>query len=256
MSTQMYKLCFVLTLFALPFTTLAQDVVPPAATDEQQETEHAASEFPLVYSTDFEDTIEDWQLVDDGWGHKTNEDENKVLSLHKKESNYKPEVRCPRHQALLQDVTVTDFQFDLRVLSTHKDYPHRDCILIFGYQSPTEFYYVHLGKATDKHCNQIFIVNNAARTKISVTTNEGTAWNDQWHNVRIKRDVESGEIEIYFDDMETPCMTALDKTFVFGGIGVGSFDDTADFDDIKLYGTEYVEAEQDETEETEAEDAK
>ena len=36
----------------------------------------------------------------------------------------------------------------------------------------------------------------------------------------------------------------------------GSFDDTADFDDIKLYGTEYVEAEQDETEETEAEDDK
>ena len=221
----------VLILFVCPFGCNAQDDVAPEKSEEQ-----AASEFPLVYSTDFEETIEDWELVDDGWSYKTNEDGTRVLSLHKKKSNYKPEFRSPFHQAILRDIEVTDFQLDCRILSTHEDYPHRDAVLIFGYQSPSQFYYVHLGKVADKHCNQIFIVNNAARTKITVEASEGTAWDDEWHNARVKRDVESGAIEIYFDDMETPKMTAVDKTFAFGRIGLGSFDDTADFDDVKLYG--------------------
>ena len=230
------RLIFVLILLASPLGCSAQVAEGLAEAVENQQ----ASELPLVYSTDFEESIEDWELVDDGWTHKTDESGNKFLSLHKKKSNYKPEFRSPFHQAILQEVQVTDFQFDCRVLSTHKDYPHRDAVLFFGYQSPSEFYYVHLGKATDKHCNQIFIVNNAARTLITAETTEGTPWDDQWHNVRVTRNVEAGEIKIYFDDMETPVMTAVDKTFAFGRIGLGSFDDTADFDDVQLHGEEKV----------------
>ena len=44
---------------------------------------------------------------------------------------------------------------------------------------------------------------------------------------------------LYFDDMENPIMTANDKTFTWGQIGVGSFDDTADWDDLKLHGTRH-----------------
>ena len=118
-----------------------------------------------------------------------------------------------------------------------ENYNHRDACLFFGYQSPTQFYYVHLGKKTDPHANQIFIVNNAARTKISLTTTPGTAWDEKWHNVRIKRDVKSGDIQVFFDDMEKPVMTANDKTFTWGQVGLGSFDDTADWDDFALKGT-------------------
>jgi hypothetical protein len=31
-------------------------------------------------------------------------------------------------------------------------------------------------------------------------------------------------------------MQATDKTFVWGQIGVGSFDDTGNFDDVRLWG--------------------
>lgn len=97
-------------------------------------------------------------------------------------------------------------------------------------------YYVHLGKKTDEHANQIFIVNNAARTKISTKTTAGTDWDDKWHHVRVVRRPASGEIAIYFDNMKEPVMTANDKTFAFGQIGVGTFDDTADWDDIVVRG--------------------
>ena len=159
-----------------------------------------------------------------------------VLSQYIKKSKYEPPFRSPKHMAILKDKTVTDFQLDVRVHSTHKDYNHRDACLFFGYQNPSQFYYVHLGKVTDPHANQIFIVNKAARTKISLTTTKGTPWDDNWHNVRVTRDIKSGEIKVYFDDMTTPVMTAVDKTFGWGQIGVGSFDDTADWDDLKLLG--------------------
>ena len=33
-------------------------------------------------------------------------------------------------------------------------------------------------------------------------------------------------------------MTAEDKTFVWGKVGLGAFDDTGNWDDIQLYGVE------------------
>jgi hypothetical protein len=48
-------------------------------------------------------------------------------------------------------------------------------------------------------------------------------------------DGETGEIKAYLDDMQTPILTAQDKTLGHGLVGVGSFDDTGSFDDIQLW---------------------
>lgn len=192
-------------------------------------------ELPPVYKTDFESGADDWQFIDSGWEVKKT-DTSSVLSQHTKKSDYTPKVRSPLHLALLKNKVVSDFRLDARVLSTHEDYNHRDVCLFFGYQSPTQFYYVHLGKKADPHANQIFIVNNAERTKISTKTTSGTDWDQKWHHVRIERNASTGDIKVYFDDMKEPVMTAVDKTFAWGQIGLGSFDDTADWDDIVLKG--------------------
>jgi hypothetical protein len=46
----------------------------------------------------------------------------------------------------------------------------------------------------------------------------------------------TGEIKAYLDDMSISILTARDKTLGRGLVGVGSFDDTGCFDDIKLWG--------------------
>ena len=56
----------------------------------------------------------------------------------------------------------------------------------------------------------------------------------QWHQARVRRDVASGQIEVYFDDRPAPIMTATDRTLARGRVGVGSFDDTAEFRDIRV----------------------
>src|SRR4029079_5647610 len=95
---------------------------------------------------------------------------------------------------------------------------------------------VHLGKQADEHANQIFIVNNEPRKKISTKSSAGTPWDDKWHPVRVVRDTKSGAIDVFFDDMQKPVMQANDKTFTWGQLGIGSFDDTGLFDDVAVYG--------------------
>ena len=52
----------------------------------------------------------------------------------------------------------------------------------------------------------------------------------------MNRQVASGETQVYFDDLKTPAMTASDKTFDWGEVGIGSFDDTGRFDKLELRG--------------------
>ncbi|MEL6923922.1 MAG: hypothetical protein AAFO94_07730, partial [Bacteroidota bacterium] len=51
----------------------------------------------------------------------------------------------------------------------------------------------------------------------------------------IEREVDSGAIRVFFDDMSTPIMEATDTHFDAGHIGFGSFDDTGRFDNIKIW---------------------
>ena len=196
----------------------------------------ADTDLPVVYEDDYENGADHWQPTDEtAWDVKKTE-AGHVYSQHKKRSKYEPPHRSPYNISLLKDVTVGNFVLDVKVKSTHPDYGHRDVCLFFGYQDAANFYYVHLGKQADDHANQIFIVNDKPRTKISITSTDGTDWDDEWHHVRIVRDVESGKIEVYFDDMKKPVMTAENKEFTWGRVGLGSFDDTADFDDFRLAG--------------------
>jgi hypothetical protein len=190
---------------------------------------------PLLYSEDFSAGADRWQPTDAKVWKVGEEAGNKFFSQHAK-GDYNPPYRSPFHFALLKDITVGDFVLEGRCRSTVKDYNHRDMCIVFGYQDPAHFYYVHFGKRADDHANQIFIVNSAPRIKISTKSTEGTNWTDDWHRVKVVRRVGDGSIEVYYDDMKTPVMTATDKNFAWGRIGLGTFDDTGDWDDVKLYG--------------------
>lgn len=193
------------------------------------------AELPLLVQEDFKKGADRWEPTDAAAWKVIDIKEGKAYSQFQ-QSKYKPTHRSPFNYSLLKDVSVGDFILEAKVQSTARDYPHRDVCLIFGHQDPSHFYYVHLGQKADDHANQIFIVNDAPRTKISTKTTEGTKWDDGWHDVKIVRRVGAGTIEVFFDDMKTPVMTAKDKTFAWGRIGLGTFDDTVNWTDVRLRG--------------------
>ena len=199
----------------------------------------ALTDLPLVFRDDFARGADHWQPTDAAAWQVVDITGGRAYALTK-QSNYKPAHRSPVNISLVRDVYVDDFTLDVRVRSTSREYGHRDLCLFFGYQSPTRFYYVHFGKKTDDHANQIFIVNDAARTKISTETTPGTPWDDGWHNLRITRSAATGAIDVYFDLPVKPVMRAVDKTFKWGRVGLGSFDDTGEFTNVRLHGRKIV----------------
>jgi hypothetical protein len=201
----------------------------------------AADELPIVYQASFEDgKLSDWKMTDGSAWKIVETDRGKTLGLVK-QSDYQPKVRSPFNYALVNDVAVTDFTLDVNVKSTTRDYGHRDLCLFFGHQDAEHFYYVHLGKHADPHAHSIFLVN--AEPRVSIVKDgdrtKGTPWTDGWHHLRVTRSAGSGETRVYFDDMETPIMRAVDQTFKWGKVGVGSFDDTGLFDDLVVRGHRY-----------------
>ncbi|MFN9911126.1 MAG: hypothetical protein ACK53L_01000, partial [Pirellulaceae bacterium] len=140
-----------------------------------------------------------------------------------RESQYQPKVRSPLHIALVKELKVGDFEITFRVKSTKNTGNHRDCCIFFNYQDPTHFYYVHLGAKPDPASGQIMIVNDKPRSPL--TKNEKLVpWTDDWHQVKLVRQIASGKIAVYFDDFTQPLMEVEDRTFGEGRIGLGSFD--------------------------------
>jgi len=147
-------------------------------------------------------------------------------------------IRRPAAIAILRGDPVSDFIFKVEVRSTAPvDLAVRDVLVIFGYQSPTQFYYVHLAAKTDAVHNGIFLVNNADRKRLDEPTSTGRLIDQAWHRVRVERLISTGTIRVFFDDDKTPVLSASDKTLPFGRVGVGSFDETGEFRAVEVRGT-------------------
>lgn len=203
------------------------------------------STLPVIVSDDFENDMDRWQTTDPDpadsvWEiieapTQPGQTGNHVLRVTGA-SKYEPPYRSPLSIAWLKDVKVGEFEITARVQNTNPSGGnHRDLCVFWGRQSPSEFYYVHLGAKPDPHACQIFIVNNDKRTMITKDQAEGTPWTDGWHNIKVTRDAD-GNMKAYFDDMTTPLMTAQDTTFGAGQIGIGTFDDSGNFDNFVLRG--------------------
>lgn len=199
-------------------------------------------DLPLIFEDNFEEGGDHWKPTDPGAWKITQTDDGKVYEQFKL-SSYKRPHNSPFNISILKDIVVGDFVFTVKVKSTTgRKNGHRDMCVFFGYQNSGQFYYSHQGLKTDPKSNQIFIVDKADRLKISDTKTPGCNWTDEgWHQIKVVRRIADGTIEIYFDDMKTPAKTAIDKNLRWGQVGLGSFDDTGQWDDFKLYGVKVKE---------------
>ncbi len=221
----------------LAAAAIAEPALEPIVAGCQAESVKAGTPLglPLLLAEDFENGASRWQPTDPNAWRLLELDGNHVFALVR-QSRYRPPYRSPANIALLKDLCVGDFVLEARVRTTTRDYPHRDMCVFFAYQDAAHFYYVHLGQRTDSHANQIFVVDGAPRTKISIRTTGGTPWDQRWHKVRVVRRIEDGTTEVYFDESAKPVMVARNKRFLWGRVGLGSFDDTGYWDDVMLWG--------------------
>ena len=195
---------------------------------------------PLLHFEAFEkdpaETLNQWKPTDPKAWAIVETEQGHAYALQGK-SDYNPPVRSPLNISLLSTLDVTDFVLQADMKQTGTEYGHRDMCIFFGYQDPSHFYYVHIATKADEHANSVFIVNNEPRLSIARERTDGTDWGSGvYHKVRVERDCTSGSIKVFFDDMSKPIMAAEDKTFLYGKVGFGSFDDTGIVDNVTLWG--------------------
>ena len=147
-------------------------------------------------------------------------------------------VRAPTSFSVLAGHDVASFEFSGRVrCDTDPATPVRDMCVLFHYQDPTHFYYVHFAGSSDDVHNIIGLVDGADRVKINAEPAGASVFrltDRAWHAFKVTCDARTGEIRAYLDDMTAPILTARDRTLGHGLVGVGSFDDTGAFDDLEL----------------------
>src|SRR3954469_13278383 len=142
----------------------------------------AEDTLPLLLKEDFESGMSRWQTTDP----KGADPVWKIIEIEPKgnhalrvtgRSKYKPPFTSPLSFALLKDVKVSDFELTAHVQQTRFiKSGNRDLCFFCDYQDPSHFYYAHLVSIADEHACQIFIVNKAPRTMITVKQAKGTPW--------------------------------------------------------------------------------
>ncbi len=116
----------------------------------------------------------------------------------------------------------------------------RSCIIIFAYCDAAHFDYAHLSTDTaDKqpHHNGIFHVYGGERVRIS--SEAGSAAfpaSSHWYHVKLTYDGKTGTVDVSVNSNPVPALHAVDLSLNGGKVGIGSFDETGDFRNVKISG--------------------
>lgn len=118
---------------------------------------------------------------------------------------------------------------------TSPDVPGRDLLLVIAWNGPLDYTYIHFSAENSPVHNVIMRVKPEGRTLLAHASRPVPKLLKQnWQTIRVWYDKAEGLLRCYVDDMETPVMTCRIGELATGAVGVGSFDDMVEFDDITL----------------------
>ena len=194
----------------------------------------AAPEFPVAFSETFDNGLAGWTPREtSGW--KTTGTANPNLKLITR--GQPGPFRAPLSWMVRGDQQPSgSFTLTARGLChTSLESPGRDLLLIVGWKGPLDYTYVHFSAENSQVHNVIMRVKPEGREQLPhVTRPVPKLLKKDWQTIRVWYDKQSGMLRCYADDMETPMMACKVGDLPSGAVGVGSFDDMVEFDDIVL----------------------
>jgi hypothetical protein len=114
----------------------------------------------------------------------------------------------------------------------------RSLMIVFAYRDEAHFDYAHLSTDTGTKQpvhNGIFHVYGGERVRISSERGPAAfAASNRWYHVRLTHDVRSGTVNVTVDGQAVPALHAVDLSLGGGRVGLGSFDETAVFKNVKV----------------------
>ncbi|MGI8959844.1 MAG: hypothetical protein ACR2IV_08820 [Bryobacteraceae bacterium] len=113
-------------------------------------------------------------------------------------------------------------------------------IVVFAYRDAAHFDYAHLSidPATKEPVhNGVFHVYGGERVRISSEAGPSAfTTTSRWFHVRLTQNGKSGVIQVTVDGHAIPALHAIDLSLPSGRVGIGSFDETGDFKNVRIQG--------------------
>ena len=117
----------------------------------------------------------------------------------------------------------------------------RSLIVVFGYRDEAHFDYAHFSidtAAKQPVHNGVFHVYGGERVRISSESGpEAFPQSGRWYRIKLTHDAKTGAVAGFVDGREIPSLRAVDLSLGGGRVGIGSFDETAEFRNVKITAT-------------------
>lgn len=111
-------------------------------------------------------------------------------------------------------------------------------LIVFAYRDPAHFNYAHLsvdpGAKQPMH-NGVFHIYGGERVRISSERGPAAfSASGRWHHVRLVHDPAFGTVSVTVDGQALPALQAVDLSLGAGKVGIGSFDETGAFKNVRI----------------------
>jgi hypothetical protein len=181
---------------------------------------------PVEYSGDFANygplTASRWQVTTESSGEKR-------LTINTSAYDAPAEDLLGEY-ALLKGQAYGDFDLSLRAKSNESlsSNPSADYVVVFGYQDPNNYAYLMMsGRAAN---TRFFRVTNGVPSALPAAASAGIR-DANWHGVTVSR--RGSTVTVSLDGARLLSTTDA-RLGASGGVGVGSYNDAASFDDVAV----------------------
>ncbi len=149
-------------------------------------------------------------------------------------TDYSPLSGSRLGEHIVSPDSYTDFSFTVNARTNESSgNTNADYTMLFGYQNGDNYYYMLFNRTQSN--TQLFKVVNGVRELLATASNNWLL-DDVYHVIETQRT--SNNIEIRFDN--NTVLQVTDSTFLSGQVGLGSYNDSAYFDDIRISSANIV----------------
>jgi hypothetical protein len=115
----------------------------------------------------------------------------------------------------------------------------RSVIIVYAWQDPSHYNYAHISSdaaAKQNVHNGIFHVFGGERARISPLDGPPSLDTTDWTPVKLVWDGETGKCYVEVNGKRNPSLDAVDLSLRWGRVGLGSFNETGDFRNVRVTG--------------------
>ncbi len=115
----------------------------------------------------------------------------------------------------------------------------RSLMIVYAWQDKDHYNYAHI--STDEAAKQnvhngMFHVFSGERVRMSSLDGAASFTTEEWTPVKLTFDGDTGKCSVEVNGKRNPSLEAVDMSLRWGQVGLGSFNETGDFRNVKITG--------------------